>query len=277
MMQKPTKHDLHKLGLLRRLTGPLRVLPDFLILGAQKAGTTTIYDNLVKHPLVLPADIKEVHFFDNAWAHRVNWYRAHFPTRTAMSAHEGSITGEGSPYYLFHPLVPARVKQVVPGAKFIMVLRNPVDRAYSHYQHEARKGREPLTFPDAIAQEAKRIAGEVDRLAADPNYRSTALQHFSYIERGKYAEQLRRWFNVFPREQFLILTSDELNRQFQDTMQKLYAFLGLPDHAIETPKRSNVGSYSKMEPETREQLLELFRPHNAELEKLIDRTLDWNK
>src|SRR5690606_20854753 len=144
-------------------------LPDFIILGAQKAGTTTIYDNLVKHPDVKPCDIKEVHFFDRNWLKAANWYRAHFPLRTGKEA-DGNpgkwITGDGSPYYLFHPQVPARVKQICPSSRLIVILREPVERAYSHYQHEKRKDREPLSFEDAIATEEQRLVGEAEKLAA---------------------------------------------------------------------------------------------------------------
>src|SRR5690349_18634828 len=101
-MTEPTRHDLYHLPLLRRLSGPFRVLPNYIILGAQKAGTTTIYDNLIKHPAVRPCDIKEVHFFDKNWQKGENWYRGHIPLKLQTS----EITGEGSPYYLFHPLVP---------------------------------------------------------------------------------------------------------------------------------------------------------------------------
>jgi hypothetical protein len=272
---KPTKHDLYRLPLWRRATGAWRALPDFLILGAQKAGTTTLYDNLVKHPRVVPADIKEVHFFDSNWTRGVNWYRGHFALKSALQREAGTITGEGSPYYLFHPLVPARVRQVVPAARLLVVLRDPVERAYSHYQHEKRKGREPLSFEEAVAAEPERLAGEMERVGADAGYASFALQHYSYVERGKYAEQLRRWFAMFPREQLLVLTSDELNREFNATMERAFEFLGVPPHSVERPKRSNVGSYEKMSEQTRAELSDLFRPHNAELEEMLGRKLGW--
>lgn len=273
---RPTRHDLHKLSAVRLLTAPFRVLPDYLILGAQKAGTTTLYNNLIKHPVVFPAAIKEVHFFDMHFGNGVNWYRAHFPMRRVMSAKAGSITGEGSPYYLLHPLAPQRVKNVVPDAKLLVVLRNPVDRAYSHYQHERRREREALSFEEAIAQELARLAGEVEKVAAGEKETSFALRHFSYLERGKYAEQLERWFSVFPREQFLILTTDELNREFQATMARVFEFLKLPPYEIATEKRSNVGAYEKMNDSTRAQLVEYFRPHNARLQDLLGRQLNWH-
>ncbi len=275
---KPTAHDRYRLPLSRRLSGRWRVLPDFIILGAQKAGTTTIYDNLVKHPDVRPCDIKEVHFFDRNWDKGANWYRAHFPFTGEISAQPTQrnwITGEGSPYYLFHPLVPARVHQLCPESRLIVVLRDPVERAYSHYQHEKRKDREPLSFEDALAAEEGRLAGEVAKIFADPDYGSFAHQHFSYKARGYYADQLEAWHKLFPRDQILILESRELNRDFPGTFSRLYDFLGLQQIELPQPKRSNVGSYEKMGDATRAALVEHFRPHNERLFTLLGRRFDW--
>lgn len=274
-MTKPTRHDLYEIPRSRLMTGPLRALPDYIILGAQKAGTTTIYDNLVKHPKVLPASIKEVHFFDRNWQRGTNWYRAHFPLRHRLG--QGAITGEGSPYYLFHPLVPERIKAVCPKAKLIVILRNPVDRAYSHYQHEARKGREIHNFEEALNKEPERLEGEWDRLVKESGYHSNSLQHYSYLARGFYADQLERWFPVFPREQFLILLSQELNKEFDRTLSQVHEFLGVPHVPVEQPRRSNVGSYDKMSPETRERLVELYREPNARLAEMLGRDLGWDK
>lgn len=278
-MPPPTKHDAYHLPLQRLLTGRFRALPDYLILGAQKAGTTTIYDNLLKHPAVQPSSIKEVHFFDNNWHRGSHWYQAHFPVRSSAPAAGDArkITGEGSPYYLYHPHVPLRVKELIPTAKLIVVLRNPVDRAYSHYQHEVRKGRETLPFEKAVELEPERLAGEWEKIKKDPGYISFALQHFSYLTRGSYAEQLERWFKVFPRDQFLILSSDELNQEFATTFERLLVFLGLSPKELASPKRSNVGTYQKMSDKTRERLLELFQSQNQDLENLLGRKFGWDK
>jgi hypothetical protein len=265
----------------RRLTGPFRALPNFLVIGAQKAGTTTVYDNLIKHPQVLPADIKEVHFFDNNWAKGPNWYRAHFDLKSKLcgargSAGEGaSVTGEASPYYLFHPLVPARVKQICPKVKLIAIFRNPVDRAYSHYHHEKRKMREPLSFEEALEQEEQRLAGEEERILGRTVTSSFAHQHYSYKARGEYARQMRRWLEYFPREQFLLLESGALNRDFTGTFARVYDFLGLAHQDLPAPKRSNVGSYDKMLPETREALTAYFAPLNEELFEIAGERFEW--
>jgi hypothetical protein len=272
---KPSVHDRYHVSLARRVTAPLRALPDFLILGAQKAGTTTLYDNLVRHPLVLPCDIKEVHFFDVNFFRGQNWYRSHFPLKSQVG--EGKITGEGSPYYLFHPTVHQRVKSVCPGCKFLVMLRDPVDRAFSHYHHELRKGRESLSFEQALDAEAGRLEGQAEAVAGDPRAQSMALQHFSYLARGRYAEQLERWFSVFPRDQFLILFSSSLNSEFGSTMSRVYSFLGLPSTSIDKPRHSNVGKYDEMPAESRQFLQEYFAEPDKQLAELLDCELPWRK
>jgi hypothetical protein len=270
---KPSAHDKYRVSLARKVTAPLRAMPDFLILGAQKAGTTTLYDNLVRHPQVLPCDIKEVHYFDVNYFRGPNWYRSHFPLKSKMRP--GMITGEGSPYYLFHPAVHERVKDSCPDCKFLVVLRDPVTRAFSHYQHEVRKGREPLTFEQAIEAEPKRLAGQREIVAGDPAGHSFEFQHFSYLGRGCYADQLERWFSVFPREQFLILFSGDLESEFGATMGRVFGFLGLPSIAIDNPKKSNVGKYDAMSDETGKFLKDYFEVADEKLAALLGCDLPW--
>src|SRR5579885_2674785 len=135
----------------RTITSSIRLLPDFIIIGTQRGGTTSLYAYLGQHPQIAPAVIKEVHFFDNNYERGVGWYRTQFPFLIEKSiakniGQQNFITGEASPYYLFHPHVPERAAKVVPGAKLIVLLRNPIDRAYSHYYHEVELGHEKLSF-----------------------------------------------------------------------------------------------------------------------------------
>ncbi|HYF40703.1 MAG TPA: sulfotransferase domain-containing protein, partial [Gemmatimonadales bacterium] len=154
----------------RKLTGPLRGLPSVLLIGAQKAGTTSLFNYMAEHPAVLPPSNKEIHYFDLNPTRGLTWYRSHFPYNHQLR--DGSVTVDASPYYLAHPGVPQRAAQLLPGARLLVLLRNPVDRAYSHYQHEVRGGREPLSFEEAIAREPERLEGEEERLRADPAYYS---------------------------------------------------------------------------------------------------------
>jgi len=167
-----------------RLTARRRPLPDFLVIGAQKAGTTALYAYLRWHPGIAGPSWKEVSFFDRHWWRGEAWYRGQFPLRAGER-----LVGEASPSYLFHPLAPERARSLVPGAKLVALLRDPVDRAYSQYQHEVALGREPLSFEDALAAEEERTRGEAERLAADPRAFSRAWWDHTYAARGRYAEQ----------------------------------------------------------------------------------------
>jgi len=252
-------------------TAAARPLPDFLVLGAQKAGTTALYAYLRRHPGITGPSWKEVSFFDRHWTRGERWYRGNFPLRA-----RGALVGEASPSYLFHPLAPQRVRQVVPDARLVALLRNPVDRAYSHYHHEVALGREPLSFEDALEAEEERVAGEVERLVADPGYFSHAWWDHTYVARGLYADQLERWLAVFEREQLLVLTTDELAADPGDAYTRVLAFVGAPAHGLPEYPRVFEREYAPMRPETRERLRARFAEANRQLEELLGRSLAWD-
>ena len=183
--------------------------------------------------------------------------------------------GEASPSYLFHPLAPERARSVVPDAKLIALVRNPVDRAYSQYQHEVALGREPLTFEDALAAEEGRTRGEAERLAADPRAFSRAWWDHTYAARGRYAEQLERWLDVYPREQLLVVATEELGERPAATYASILAFLGAAPHELEDYPRVFDRDYEPMRPETRAALAATFAEPNRRLEALLGRPLGW--
>ena len=254
-----------------RATADLRQLPDFLILGAQKAGTTALYAYLRWHPQITGPSFKEVSFFDRHYARGERWYRAHLPIRRS------GIVGEASPSYLFHPLAPERVARMLPRARMIALLRDPVDRAFSHYQHEVALGREDLSFEDALAREAERMAGEVDRMLRDPSYFSYPWWNYTYAARGRYAEQLERWLAAFPREQLLILFTEELAADTGGTYTRVLDFLGVERRGLESYPRIFEREYGGMEPSTRALLEDQFAGSNRRLEQLLERDLPWSK
>lgn len=256
-------------------TGPLRVLPDFLILGAQKAGTTSLFDALSLHPDIVPALAKEVHFFDYNYWRGEAWYRAHYPTRMQKLRGLFRATGEGSPYYLFYPHAAWRVKDLTPHAKLIVLLRNPVERAYSHYHHQVRFGVEPLTFEEALDQEPARLAGEYEKLVSDSAYYSFNYQNYSYLARGMYADQLARWFKYLPRDQFLILSSESFYKNTAREFERVLDFIRVPHWQPPEFRRSNEGTYNPMNPATRARLIEFFAPHNARLYELLNIDFGW--
>jgi hypothetical protein len=255
-----------------RATSFARPLPDFLILGAQKAGTTALYAYLRWHPRITGPAWKEVSFFDRHYARGLGWYRGQFPLRQA-----GRIVGEASPGYLFHPLAPARVRETVPKARLIVLLRDPVDRALSHYHHEVALGREPLSFEDALDAEAGRTRGEEERLVREPGYFSHAWWDYTYVARGRYAEQLERWLDVFPREQLLVLASEELAGDTSGTYARVLEFLGAPPHDLDEYPRVYRQEYGELRPETRRGLAETFAEPNRRLYELLGRDLGWSQ
>jgi len=252
-----------------RATAGLRPLPDFLILGAQKAGTTALYAYLRWHPEITGPSFKEVSFFDRHYAHGERWYRAHMPARRR------SLVGEASPSYLFHPLAPERVASMLPDARLIALLRSPVDRAFSHYQHEVALGREPLQFEDAIDREEQRMRGEVEHMLREPSYFSHAWWNYTYVARGQYAEQLERWFARFPRERLLVLFTEELAADTAGTYRRVLDFLGAGAHDLESYPRIFEREYEQMPPEARARLERLFEEPNRQLSALLKRELPW--
>ena len=261
-------------------TAGQRVLPDFLVIGAQRAGTTTLYHYLVRHPQVMGAiGDKEVHHFDLRDADGVRAYRAAFPRRAtvereARRAGARIVVGEATPYYLFHPAVPERVASTLPEVRLLAVLRDPVERAWSHHRHEVELGYEELPFDDAIEREHERLAGEQERLLADPLAVSFAHQHFSYVARGLYVEQLERWWRVFPRDRLLLVRSDDLHRDPATTMRAIEAHLEIAEWSPAAWRPYNASSGGPtMSDGTRERLRAVFAPWNERLAAATG--IDW--
>jgi hypothetical protein len=262
-----------------KATSAVRPLPNFLIIGAQKAGTTALYSYLRRHPAVLGPPWKEVSFFDRHFWRGEAWYRGHFPNTLhvrSVRRRTGSepIVGEASPSYLFHPAAPERAARLLPGLSVIALVRNPVDRALSHYHHEVALGREPLAFEEALEQEEQRMEGELDRML-DPKYFSHAWWNFTYLSRGRYAEQLERWLEFVPRERLLILPSDDLLEQPSRTYAHVLEFLGAPQHELESYPRIFVREYTEMDSRTRAALRDFYADPNRRLYELMGRELGW--
>jgi O-antigen/teichoic acid export membrane protein len=271
-MKSAVKRALRSYG---AATSSLRALPDFLIIGAKRGGTTSLSRYLFEHPAVAPLfpsamRIKGVHYFDVNFRRGERWYRSHFHTvagRTAMARVSGFpvVTGEASPYYLFHPLAAQRAAGVAPDAKIVAILRNPVDRAYSHWRERARNGGEALTFDDALRAEDARLAGEEDRILEDDGYVSYAHEHFSYCRQGLYLEPLTRWVEQFGSDRVLVLLNEDLDADPSGTYERLLHFLGLPSHEPPAFPRYNYEPSAPMNPETRKWLERFYRPYNDQL------------
>jgi hypothetical protein len=250
-------------------------LPDFVVLGAQKAGTTSLFGYLGQHPQVLRSRVKEVHFFDDGYRRGEVWYRSHFPS--AGQGPPGAVVGEASPYYLCHPHAPRRMRERLPRVKLVALLRNPSERAVSHYFHELRKQRETLPILEAMRAEEARIGAEWERLLRDERHVSPVHRAFSYKQRGVYVDQLERWWAQFPRDRLLVLESAELFSAPGETLRRVFAFLGIdPDFRCADLAPRNVGVYREEVPAAvRQELDAFFRPHNRRLFERLGRDLGW--
>jgi len=269
-----------------KLTASARPMPDFLVIGAKKGGTTSVANWLAQHPDVMPMfprmqRRKSPHYFDMNYWRGETWYRSHFPTRTARWAHSrrtgvGAVTGETSPYYLFHPWAAQRIKESAPDVRLIAVLREPVSRAYSNYWDRFATGNETLdTFEQAIDAEESRLAGVSDESLRDPKAYSFDHDHHTYLARGRYAEQLRRYFELFDREQLLVLTADELRSDPHGSFERVVQLLGVRVVPMELKSVNVRSGQPPLDPATKERLRAYYAPHNQELYELLGTDLGW--
>ncbi|HET9693501.1 MAG TPA: sulfotransferase [Steroidobacteraceae bacterium] len=252
-----------------RLRGE-RALPDAMIIGAMKAGTSSLHNYLTQHPGVIAPLRKEVHYFDLQYGNGERWYRANFGPLGRPG-----LNLDSSPYYLFHPLAAQRAHALVPQAKLVVLLRDPIRRAYSHYWHERDKRRERLSFEDAIAAEPERVGDDEQRLARGEIQQSRAHQHCTYLARGRYAEQLERWLRFYPREQLLVLQFEDLGRAPMVTLNRTLEYLALPPMARVRLDPRNARKYPPINPATAERLREYFAPHDAALAALLGEPTRW--
>ena len=255
-----------------------------MIIGVQKAGSTSLYDLVIQHPAIAPASKKEINYFQRPCYYKYSklWYRSHFPTKLSRSwfykkTNQKLLTGEASIHYIFSPLAPRRMKEALPDAKLILILRNPIDRAYSHYRMKLRVKKEALPFEKAIELEEERCAGERERIIKDPDFVPIHYKDHSYLARGLYADQLENWFKHYDRKQFLILTTENLRDNRQRTLNQVFDFLQVPPFQIENLRNLNVANYQAMNEDTRKFLVKYYRPHNEKLAKLLRRDFDWDR
>lgn len=259
---------------LRFLTSPLRLRPDFVVIGAKKCGTTALYDYMTQHPAIAPALKKEIYYFNAYHGRGQYWYRSFFPTIFERMLAKGLggrpfLTGEATPDYLYRSECPERMRQLIPNAQLIAILRDPVDRAYSFYNHNLRAGLETLSFEAAIDAEEERLAEERERLTNPDRENGFAFMNYSYKARGVYVDQLASWAEVFPSQQLLVLRSEDLYQDPEATLRKAFGSMDLPYHAPARFRKINTAPYDPMEPRVRHKLEEYFAPHNARLAEFL--------
>jgi hypothetical protein len=254
-----------------RATGSLRVLPNLLLAGGQRCGTTSMYRALAQHPAVhKPLLHKGVHYFDTAYDQGEAWYRGHFPTRATVARlrrREGvePVVFESSPYYGFHPLAGARIAADIPGVRLLVLIRDPVERAYSAHAHELARGFETEPFERALALERSRLAGEEERLATDPRYVSHAHQHQAYVRRGEYVDLLRRLERLVGRDRLHVVDSHRFFTEPEPTFAAVTEFLGLRGAAGVRFERHNARPRPALSDSIRDRLDSHFAPYDEQL------------
>ena len=265
-------------------TARWRPWPDFLIVGTKRGGTTSMWNYLVGHPQVVPMfpgprGLKSNEYFFRDLDRGDRWYRSHFHTRTWRRRRERqvgrTVTGEASPYYMYGPHQPRLIAERMPGVRLIVLLRDPVDRAYGHHRERTRAGVETLSFEEALAAEPERLAGEHERMAADPGYYSEAHDFFSYRDRGIYLPQLQRLEAHFPPEQLFVMRSEAIYEDEQAAFDRVCDFLRIDQVPLEDPRRHNHVPQSPIDPATRDELVRFYAPHNEALYAHLGRDLGW--
>jgi hypothetical protein len=277
LLDEPVKDTQDVAPSLRASTKSKTVgaLPDFVIIGAQKGGTSSLHYLLTQHPNVERAARKEIHYFDRPerFEKGTEWYRLCFPPPKWQNG-QRSITGEASPSYLFHPLVPQRMKQVVPDARLIVLLRNPVIRAYSHYQMSVRSGNATRTFEEVVEAEQAWLLDKGDKTSED--HSDLSHQHMpNFLARGIYVDQLQRWSTFFDDKQMLVLRSEDFFQRTTDTLKKVQGFLNLPYREVSLGSRATNHRYEPMNPATKRQLEDYFKPHNQRLYEHLGVDFGW--
>ena len=265
---------------LGRATADRRVLPSFLVVGAQRAGTTSLHRALLDHPSVVAPNLhKGIHYFDIAHANGLRWYQAHFPIEAVARARHGRglQAFESSGYYMHHPLAPARIAEALPGVRLIAMLRDPVERAHSAHRHEVARGFDSVSFEEALDLEPSRLAGEVDRILADPGYQSHALRHQAYVHRGQYVEQLRVLFDLFGRDRVHVVWSEDFFERPEATFSAVLEFLRLPVSLPRAFERWNARPRGAMADATRRRLEDHFRPYDDDLALVLGEEPSWRR
>jgi len=241
-------------------------LPDFIIIGTQKGGTTSLFYYLYQHPELNLSYKKEIYFFNLYFEKGLSWYKSHFPLRI-----NSKITGEATPSYLFHPKAARRAKSILPDVKLIVLLRNPIDRAYSGYAMGLRRNTEPLnTFEATIKREFEALRKQ----NATEEY-TQEKHNLYYLERGKYYSQLSWWLKHFQREQFLFIKSENFFQNPESELIRVYKYLGISTILPDDLSKRNVGKYDKVSSETVTKLDHYFKEENQKLIDLLGEEFSW--
>jgi len=270
-------------GLYKRhfyyITSPLRVLPDFFVIGVVRSGTTSLYHYLGQHPSIKRASYDELGYFDDNYHLGRNWYKSLFPTQYTKQKIQKKygkfLTYDVTPFYIYNPLVVKRIFEDFPNAKIIANLRNPIDRAYSNYTIAFQDGDITSTFEEVIQSEID----EIEKSKSKLNDKSFLVDIFyeKILARGFYVDQLKIWYDTFPKDQLLMISSEDFGKQTDNVLKEIFEFLDVPYVKIKDFKKQNERKYLPMKNETRKLLVDYFKPHNKELFEFLGKKFEWDK
>ena len=264
--------------LFKIITTPLRVFPNVQIIGAERSGTSTLYKYLAQHPSIIPGTrwgkgVKEIRYFTNNYYKGKVWYKCFFPIRPSFS-HTQKLGIDATTEYFFDPKVPGRIYRDIPDPKLILILRDPVLRAYAHYKMNRRRKIEDRSFQEAILNEEQRIGKDFQRMVEDREAPSEKLINFSYKHRGLYFNQLSNWLDFFRVEDIFITEHRQLVDQPLQILNDLTSFLALDPFEYQ-PLKGKISNYDPMDEPSLKYLKAYFKEENKKLFGLIGKEYDW--
>ena len=256
------------------ITAPLRVLPDFIVIGFGKAGTTTLYHYLSEHPCIMKSSHDHLGFFDSNFKLGLNFYKSFFPSIFSkfflLYTKKYFMTYDVTASYIRCPLCAQRIFKTLPKIKLIIICRNPVDVAYSYFYNDTSL-RAKLSFEEAIKKEIKIHENEKKK---SKNYPIDLLET-SFLAKGMYAEQIKIWCDLFPKNQLLFIKTEDLAQNPIKTFNEIFDFLNLRQYSIQNFEKQNVSKYTPMKEETRKFLNDFYKPYNENFFHLINQQFDW--
>jgi len=242
-------------------------LPSFIIIGTIKGGTSGLYWSMCKHPKIQPAKKKELVYFQSGrYKKDLDDYRSSF-----NPCAEDEITGESTPSYILHEKVAQRIKKSLPNVKLLVLLRNPITRAYSQYYHAVRNyKRETYPMLESFDVMVKR---EMTKIATYPKHMGKDL-----LKRGVYIDQLKIWYKYFPKEQIKIIKSEDYFNNPNKVLDEVFVFLGLEPYSVKEIINQDKRIYpNPMSLKMKKKLKKYYTRYNKQLYKLIGRNMEWEK
>ena len=274
------------------LTADARPLPDLVVIGVKRGGTTSIFRDLEQHPAMCPLvpsarrlpireNMKGVHYFDGDVRQSVRWYRSHFASRPARALRArragASFTAEASPYYFFHPLAAERAAAVLPDTTFVVMLRDPVERTISHWAEQTRNGVESLELRDTLAAEAQRVGDAHHALATGAVSASHAHEQQTYAAQSEYAASYERWSAAVGTGRLVVIFSEDYYAHPGAALRVITDRLGIPPSSddVARTRRNAAPRPGSIDPRLDEELTEHFRPDVERLGTLLGTTPPW--